>query len=118
MNNSYIKVIFSKIFLSVIIAVFPLQHSQSSTLGKIFLSYLAFSIIYFCFAISKNYLITLILLILVIAGFTYLNDLSQQKRIPAFISQYLIIGVILTPFIYDSYIIICLILDKVKSHKY
>ncbi|RBR73802.1 hypothetical protein IGM09_001780 [Enterococcus sp. DIV0167] len=115
MNNSYIKVIFSKIFLSIIIAVFPLQHSQSSTLGKIFLSYLAFSIIYFCFAISKNYLITLILLILVIAGFTYLNDLSQ---IPAFISQYLIIGVILTPFIYDSYIIICLILDKVKSHKY
>ena len=80
-KKRYSKVVFSKIIISLIIAFLPISNPYNSKIGIIFLTYLATSIIYSCFAISKNYLVTIILVLLVPLIFVYLDNTTKQGYI-------------------------------------
>lgn len=77
-KKRYSRVVFSKIIISLIIAFLPISNPYNSKIGTIFLTYLATSIIYTCYAISKNYLITIILVFLVPLIFVYLDNITKQ----------------------------------------
>ena len=76
-KKRYSKIVFSKIIISLIIAFLPVSNYYNSKIGIIFLTYLATSIIYTCFVISKNYLITIVLVFLVPLIFVYLDNITK-----------------------------------------
>ena len=116
-KKRYSKVVFSKIVISLIIAVLPISNSYNSKIGIIFLTYLATSIIYTCFAISKNYLITIILVFLVPLIFVYLDSITKQGYISSKTFMYTNVFLLLLPFLYDSYTLISLATIKIRQQK-
>lgn len=116
-KKRYSKVVFSKIIISMIIAFLPVSNPYNSKIGTIFLTYLATSIIYTCFSISKNYLITIILVLLVPLIFVYLNSITKQGYISSKTYMYTNVFLLLLPFLYDSYTLISLVIMKIREKK-
>lgn len=116
-KKRYSRVVFSKIIISLIIAFFPISNPYNSKIGTIFLTYLAISIIYTCFAISKNYLVTIILVFLVPVIFVYLDNLTKQGYISSKTYMYTNVFLLLLPFLYDSYTLISLVIMKIREKK-
>lgn len=74
----YSKVVFSKIVLSIIIAFLPFLDTYLSKKEIAFLAYLVLSLFHTCFAISRNYLITILLAFFLPVGlFLYLDRLNK-----------------------------------------
>lgn len=109
-KKSYFRVVFSKIVISLIIAFLPIPTPYNSKIGIMFLTYLATSIICTCFAISKNYLITIILVFLVPLFFIYLDSITKQGYISSKTYMYTNVFLLLLPFLYDSYTLISLVI--------
>ena len=116
-KKRYSRVVFSKIIISLIIAFLPISNPYNSKIGTIFLTYLATSIIYICFAISKNYFITIILVFLVPLIFVYLDNITKQGYISSKTYMYTNVFLLLLPFLYDSYTLISLAIMKIKQQK-
>ncbi|MFY8329453.1 hypothetical protein [Vagococcus carniphilus] len=116
-KKRYSKVVFFKIVISLIIAFLPVSNPYNSKIGTIFLTYLATSIIYACFAISKNYLITIILVFLVPLIFVYLDSITKQGYISSKTFMYTNVFLLLLPFLYDSYTLISLATIKIRQQK-
>lgn len=116
-KKRYSRVVFSKIIISLIIAFLPISNSYNSKIGTIVLTYLATSIIYTCFAISKNYLITIILVFLVPLIFVYLDSITKQGYISSKTYTYTNVFLLLLPFLYDSYTLISLVIMKIREKK-
>ncbi len=114
-KKRYSRVVFSKIIISLIIAFLPISNPYNSKIGTIFLTYLATSIIYTCYAISKNYLITIILVFLVPLIFVYLDNITKQGYISNKAYMYTNVLLILLPFLYDSYALISLTIIKIRE---
>lgn len=114
-KKRYSRVVFSKIIISLIVAFLPISNPYNSKIGIIFLTYLATSIIYTCFAISKNYLITIILVFLVPLIFVYLDSITKQGYISSKTYMYTNVLLLLLPFLYDSYTLISLAIMKIRE---
>lgn len=116
-KKRYSRVVFSKIIISLIIAFLPISNPYNSKIGIIFLTYLATSIIYTCFAISKNYFITIILVFLVPLIFVFLDSITKQGYISSKTYMYTNVFLLLSPFLYDSYTLISLVIMKIREKK-
>lgn len=116
-KKRYSRVVFSKIIISLIIAFLPISNPYNSKIETIFLTYLATSIIYTCFAVSKNYLVTIILVFLVPVIFVYLDNLTKQGYISSKTYMYTNVFLLLLPFLYDSYTLISLVIMKIREKK-
>lgn len=116
-KKRYSKVVFSKIIISLIIAFLPISNPYNSKIGTIFITYLATSIIYTCFAISKNYLVTIILVFLVPIIFVYLDNITKQGYISSKTYMFTNVFLLLLPFLYDSYTLISLVIMKIREKK-
>lgn len=116
-KKRYSKVVFSKFVISLIIAFLPVSNPYNSKIGTIFLTYLATSIIYTCFSISKNYLITIILVFLVPLIFVYLDSITKQGYISNKTYMYTNVFLLLLPFLYDSYTLVSLTIMKIRQQK-
>ena len=114
-KKRYSRIVFSKIIISLIVAFLPISNPYNSKIGIIFLTYLATSIIYTCFAISKNYLITIILVFLVPLIFVYLDSITKQGYISSKTYMYTNVLLLLLPFLYDSYTLISLAIMKIRE---
>lgn len=97
-KKRYSKVVFSKIVISLIIAFLPISNPYNSKIEVISLAYLATSIIYTCFTISKNYLITIILVFLFSLIFVYLDIITKQGYISSKTYMYTNVFLLLLPF--------------------
>ena len=113
----YSKVVFSKIVLSIIIAFLPFLDTYLSKVEIAFLAYLGLSLFHTCFAISKNYLITIILVFLVPLIFVYLDSITKQGYISSKKYMYTNVFLLLLPFLYDSYTLISLTIMKIRQQK-
>lgn len=116
-KKRYSRVVFSKIIISLIIAFLPISNPYNSKIGIIFLPYLATSIIYTCFSLSKNYLITIILVFLVPLIFVYLDSITKQGYISSKTYMYTNVSLLLLLFLYDSYTLISLVIMKIREKK-
>lgn len=114
---NYFKVIFSKLALTLLIVFLPLSNQYLSKTGTIFLTYLALSIIYICFAISRNYIITLLLIPIIPLGFIYLGTLRSKEIISEKMYMYIPIILVFLPFIYDFYVIVSVAINKFSQRK-
>lgn len=109
-KKRYSKVVFSKIIISLIIAFLPISNLYNSKIGTIFITYLATATIYTCFTLSKNYLITIILVFLVPLIFVYLDNITKQGYISNKTYMYTNVFLLLLPFLYDSYTLVLLVI--------
>lgn len=116
-KKRYSKVVFFKFVISLIIAFLPVSNPYNSKIGIMLLTYLATSIIYTCFAISKNYLVTIILVFLVPLIFVYLDNITKQGYISNKTYMYTNVFLLLLPFLYDSYTLISLVIMKIREKK-
>lgn len=105
-KKRYSRIVFFKDYYFFNYCFFPISNPYNSKLGIIFLTYLAISIIYTCFAISKNYLVTIILVFLVPIIFVYFNNITKQGYISSKTYMYTNVFLLLLPFLYDSYTLI------------
>ncbi|WNF91190.1 hypothetical protein [Vagococcus fluvialis] len=98
----YSKVVFSKIVLSIIIAFLPFLDTYLSKVEIAFLAYLGLSLFHTCFAISRNYLITILLAFFLPVGlFLYLDSLNKQGYISDKTSMFLDVAIVFLPFFYN-----------------
>lgn len=114
----YSKVVFSKIVLSIIIAFLPFLDTYLSKVEIAFLAYLGLSLFHTCFAISRNYLITILLAFFLPVGlFLYLDSLNKQGYISDETSMFLDVAIVFLPFFYDFYTLVSILRIKMKHKK-
>ena len=88
-----------KVLISVLVA--SLWNFTNIFFETVFLCYFVFSIFHLLLRFSKNYLITVILFFEMVIGLFILNDLARVGVLSKSVSENLIIGLIIFPFIYD-----------------
>lgn len=74
----YNDINFFKVIISLTFTFLSISNPYNSKIGIKFLTYLATFIVYTCFTISKNYLITVILVFLVTVLFIYLDTIAKK----------------------------------------
>ena len=109
---------FSKIVLSIIIAYLPFLDTYLSKVEIAFLAYLGLSLFHTCFAISRNYLITILLAFFLPVGlFLYFDRLNKQGYISDKTSMFLDVAIVSLPFFYDFHTLVSLLRIKIKQIK-
>ena len=112
---SYLKNVALKAMISVLVA--SLWNFTNIFFETVFLCYFVFSIFHLLLRFSKNYLITVILFFAMLIGVFILNDLARVDVLSKSVSENLIIGLILFPFIYDVYIFLYVAIIKLISKR-
>ena len=108
----YVKAIIIKLILALAIA--KLFTYQGTFLGTAFLSYFTFSLLYFSFRISKNYLVATIIFLGICIGIFLANE-YLQKDFSVETSNSFFVIFILFPFLYDLFITLWVTIKKIHK---